>query len=565
MVAFAALTFKSFVLEQTSKELHARATLAGSYLASALLASDYARVDSLCKELGGRTETRFTAVLSSGKVIGDSREDPALMENHANRPEVKAALAGDIGTVSRYSFTVRQNMMYVAIPIVDEGQAVAVMRAAVPLSPLDQALTGVYLRLVISGVMAALIVALANVVLGRRISRILREMRASAREFMEGNLRGRSLADGPAEVSELSDTLNDMAAQLDARIKATLKQRKEQDAVLASMVEGVVAVDRSERILDLNRAAEMMLGVDTAGAAGRYVVEVVRNARLQRFVKEASASSEPVEESFALHAGENRYVQAHGTVLRDADGEAIGAVIVLNDITRLRKLENVRRDFVANVSHELKTPVTSIKGFVETLLDGALEDPQDAKRFLEIIMKHADRLNKIIDDLLSLSRIEQEAETSEITLSQAEVLPLLQSSIQFCETEAGAMNIRVEVSCSEKLRARMNPDMVEQAITNLLDNAIKYSEPGNVVKIEAAQERNEIRISVIDRGIGIPKEHLSRIFERFYRVDKERSRNSGGTGLGLAIVKHIAQAHRGRTTVESEPGTGSTFSIYLPL
>jgi two-component system phosphate regulon sensor histidine kinase PhoR len=245
-------------------------------------------------------------------------------------------------------------------------------------------------------------------------------------------------------------------------------------------------------------------------------------------------------------------------------GANIGALIVLDNITRLKVLENIRRDFVANVSHELKTPITSIKGFVETLRDGAVNDPEDRMRFLDIIARHSDRLNAIIDDLLSLSRIEQEAEREQIALEEGRIRDALDAAVLVCASKADEKGIRVDLACDQDLRAKINLPLLEQAIVNLIDNAIKYSGSGSNIRIEAAGTAAETVIRVRDWGCGIPQDHLQRIFERFYRVDKARSRKLGGTGLGLAIVKHIVHAHGGRILVESSPGKGSTFSICLP-
>jgi two-component system, OmpR family, phosphate regulon sensor histidine kinase PhoR len=257
-------------------------------------------------------------------------------------------------------------------------------------------------------------------------------------------------------------------------------------------------------------------------------------------------------------------LRIRGTALRDGHGQGVGAVIVLNDVTRYRHLENLRRDFVANVSHELKTPIASIKGFVETLLDGALQSPDDAQRFLKIIASHAERLNNIIEDLLSLSKIEQSEEAANLPLVEVPLRPVLEAALRGCEPQASARKVSLELRCEEIL-AHVNPPLMEQAIINLIDNAIKYSEPGGQVVVEAQQNASEVIVAVQDRGCGIATEHLPRLFERFYRVDRARSRKLGGTGLGLAIVKHIVQAHQGRVTVESTPGEGSTFSIHLPL
>ena len=291
---------------------------------------------------------------------------------------------------------------------------------------------------------------------------------------------------------------------------------------------------------------------------------MVRKADLLRFVARTLSGKAPVEGDIVLRDESERFLQAHGTVLRDTRAQDIGALIVLNDVTRLRRLENIRRDFVANVSHELKTPVTAIKGSVETLLDGALQKPQDARRFLEIVARQADRLNAIIDDLLALSRIEQEAERHEIPLQRGRLGEVLRGALQACEVGAAAKSIRIECSCPESLQARINPPLLEQAMVNLIDNAVKYSRPDSEVLVEALREGGEVLIRVRDHGSGIGAEHLPRLFERFYRVDKARSRKAGGTGLGLAIVKHIVQAHSGRIAVTSVPGKGSTFTVYLP-
>jgi two-component system phosphate regulon sensor histidine kinase PhoR len=281
-------------------------------------------------------------------------------------------------------------------------------------------------------------------------------------------------------------------------------------------------------------------------------------------VKNALTSQEPVEKDILLYTDVERIINAHGTLLRDADKHRVGALIVLNDITRLWRLENIRRDFVANVSHEIRTPITAVKGFVETLRDGSVKDPKDSKRFLGIIEKHVDRLEAIIEDLLSLSRIERGTEGEHIMLQGGRIRDVLLTAIQVCEAKAAPKNIRVELSCNEELKANINPALLEQAVVNLIDNAIKFSDNGSSVLVKAIQMNGQIGISIRDQGCGIEKKHLPRLFERFYRVDKARSRQMGGTGLGLAIVKHITQAHGGQVSVESIPGEGSTFSIHIP-
>jgi two-component system phosphate regulon sensor histidine kinase PhoR len=259
-----------------------------------------------------------------------------------------------------------------------------------------------------------------------------------------------------------------------------------------------------------------------------------------------------------------RFFHVHGASLADPQAERGGAVIVLSDMTRIHRLENLRRDFVANVSHELKTPVTSIQGFVEALMDGGPDDPEQGQRYLGIIAKHAERLNAIIDDLLSLSRLEEGAERRAILFEDVELKPALEAAVELAGIRAEQKHIKIQLSCDESISAKINAPLLEQAIVNLVDNAVKYSDEGTTVSIEVSQEDKEIAISVKDTGCGIPQEHLARIFERFYVVDKSRSRKLGGTGLGLAIVKHITLVHGGHVGVESAPGEGTTFTIHLP-
>ena len=364
-------------------------------------------VDELAKALGEDAGVRITVILPSGRVIGDTESNPATMDNHAARPEVARALDGATGSSIRYSQTLKTDLMYVAVPLESDGTVIGVVRMALPVSEIQSALGSFYAELVLAGLIVAAAAALVSLAVSRRISRPLSEIKQGASRFARGDLDHKLRLGKSAELAALAETLNEMAGQLARRIETVERQRRELEAVLSSMVEGVMAVDADENILSLNRAAAGLLGLDPEQAAGHSLLETVRDPQLHSLVAQALSAGEPVEGQLVIEdASGKHFLQAHVTTLRDACGNAIGALVVLNDVTRLRRLEMVRRDFVANVSHEIRTPITSIKGFVETLREGALEDREAARRFLGIIERQADRLAAIVNDLLTLARLE---------------------------------------------------------------------------------------------------------------------------------------------------------------
>jgi len=557
-------SLREFHLQQTETDLLARARLVEHQLRGKFDPAAEGWIDELCKQLGAKSGSRITVILADGEVLGDSDEAPDQMDNHANRPEIYPNRLGQVGRSVRFSHTLSQTMMYVAVPVLQGATYIGSVRVAVPMTAIEATLQGIRWRILYGGVIAVLLAALVSWWISRRISRPLENMKLGAERFARGELETRLQVSGSEETSSLADAMNRMAAELNDRIHTVLRQRNEIEAVLASMVEGVLAVDIDEKILRFNRAAAEMLGVSLKRGVGRPVQEVIRKVDLQRFIVMTLESQVPVEEDLVLHGVQDRFLQAHGTRLLGSEGKQLGALIVLNDVTRLRRLENIRSDFVANVSHELKTPITAIKGFVETLLDGAIDQPDDARRFLGIVVRQAERLNAIIEDLLDLSRIEQESELDQVPLSDCNVGALLSSARQICLMRAQQDRVRVRIECPDNLVATVNAPLLEQAVTNLIDNAIKYSSAGSEVIVSAERLGSGLEIKVADEGCGIAEEHLSRLFERFYRVDKARSRKQGGTGLGLAIVKHIVQAHGGEVTVQSAPDKGSVFTLQIP-
>jgi two-component system phosphate regulon sensor histidine kinase PhoR len=446
-----------------------------------------------------------------------------------------------------------------------------VVRTALPTIAVRAALNSLYRTISAAVLIMALLAALVSYLVSRNISGPIAEMRLGAQRFAAGDFSLKLPVAGYRETDQLATGLNEMARRLRETINRLTEQRNEVDAILASMMEGVIAIDSNERIITINRAAARLFSIDSSLAPGKWIGEALRNTDVQEFLQKTLLSTSPVEGEASLpeivnekHA--ERYLQLHGTALRNGVGQSIGALMVVNDFTRIKMLENVRKEFVANVSHELRTPLTSIKGFIETLASGAIDNKEEAKRFIGIVSAQVDRLNTIVEDLLSLSRIERDEERSGVELAFGSVEPILASAIDACRHEASQKHIAITLSCEHSVAANMEKTLLEQAVVNLLDNAIKYSEEHKSIVVTGVSdaERGEVRISVADQGIGIPAEHVERIFERFYRVDKARSRKLGGTGLGLSIVKHIVTAHNGSVTVDSVLGKGSVFTIHLP-
>jgi len=557
-------SLSDFHYDRLKADLEVRARLIERLVRGNLSADNISSLDALSEDVSKNTSMRVTLIDPSGQVLGDSHEDPSRMDNHASRPEIKTALLGNVGTSTRYSRTVKENFIYLAIPVFQNEKIIGVVRTSIPITFIDNVLGSMKVKIGLAGFAIALLTALISLVVSRKISQPLEGMKRAAEEFAHGDLTRKISATGSLEIIGLANTLNKMAHQLDWRIRCVTEERNEREAILFSMIEGVFAVDAAERLISMNQAAAGLIGVDPQKSRRKHIQEIVRNSELQNFVKKALNSHDVVEADFEIRGPRERNLQARGTVLKDASDNKIGAVIVLNDVTHIRRLENMRSDFVANVSHEIKTPITSIKGFVETLLAGAIHDPEDASRFLDIIARQVDRLNAIIDDLLSLSRLEHDSDRFAIAMESAGLKGILQSSIQACQDRATKQDATVELICDDSLKAKINPQLMEQAVINLVDNAIKYSGSEKRVEISAKLETDEIIIEVRDWGCGIGKEHLPRLFERFYRVDKARSRDLGGTGLGLAIVKHIAQVHKGFVQADSALGKGSVFSIHLP-
>lgn len=561
---YASHSLRNFFLERTLGDLKARAYIIENVVAKNLIEGKIEAIDDICKSSGEMSGTRITVVMPTGKVIGDSETDPAQMENHRDRPEILKAFQGGIGYSRRFSDTLGESLMYAAIPIQDNGRPAAVLRVSLPVTFIDQELKLIQQKIIFVGVFTILFASGISLLISRRITKPIEEIKKGAEAFAKGDFSRKLYVGKTEEIAGLSSAMNKMAEQLDDRIKKVVSQRNELEAVLASMVEGVIALDQEEKIININHAAENIFGIDSKQIKGSTVQEMIRSVVVEKFVKRALLTDESIEEDLVLKQLERRTLHVRSTPLLDEGKERIGTLFVVNDVTKIRRLENMRRDFAANVSHEIRTPLTAIKGFVETLLHSPKADKDETVRFLGIIDKNVDRLIAIIEDLLKLSRIEQEEEKREILLERGNVTEALYSAFEICRAKIDEKNIRVDIDADKSLDAMIDRPLIEQAMMNLIDNAAKYSDEQSEIHIKAYREGNGVCVSFRDYGIGIPPKHLPRLFERFYRVDKARSRKLGGTGLGLAIVKHILSAHGGTVTVESTPGKGSTFTIRIP-
>lgn len=510
------------------------------------------------------SEARVTLILPDGRVAAESDrplEELAAIENHAGRPEVRAALSGRVGRDIRRSETVGHELLYVALPVLDGPSFVGVIRLALPLEVVISAYASIR-QVLLAGSLLALGVALAvGLLVSRRVTGPVVEMQSIARRMAEGDLSVRAPVRSPDEIGNLGRALNVMVVRLRERLQDLEQERATITAVLDSMVEGVLAVDARDHILLMNQSARVMFRLEPRRGEGEPFLEVIRNADLFDLLGCCrTAGGEMVSRELNLTTPVERVLQVHALPVA-LSGDGTGVLMVLHDVTELHRLERVRTEFVANVSHELRTPLTAIRGYLETLLDGALEDHENARRFLEIVSRHAERLGRLLDDLMDLSNIElgKVALRVESTDYQEALGPVL--AIMQPRAEGKGLSLSVDLP-PDLPRVLADRDRLAQILINLIDNAVKFTSEGGLT-MTGVSRGELVELAVADTGVGIPSTDLPRITERFYRVDRARSRELGGTGLGLAIVKHLVMAHGGTLTIESEVGKGTTVRFTL--
>jgi two-component system phosphate regulon sensor histidine kinase PhoR len=546
-------------LERTTHALQGRAALAASELGDALVGAPDASLHDWVRRVGRVGEMRVTLMDAAGAVVADSGVAPERVpsiENHASRPEVQAALAGEIGSASRRSETVGRPLLYLAQPVPG-----GVLRVASNLDDVEAAAASLRSRMLyISGSVLLLFIGLAAL-LSQQSLRAVREMQRAAASIAEGHLEDRLPLDPGDELRGISAAVNQMAEQLRLRLEDATHEKDRLRAVLESMVEGVLVVDPKGSVLLANPRVREIYGV-TGEVVGRPLLEVVRDPELDALLHEVASSDETIVRSLATVGDARRSMQVQASRFPPAPGPRAGSVLVLHDVTEIERLEQVRRDFVANASHELRTPLTAIHGFAETLLTSPELSEADRRSYLEVIDRHAKRLANIVNDLLELSTIETgKLRIEPVRIDLAEIVA---GVIEDVQPRCVEREIAIDHSVDGDSFAFADPRATEQIVTNLVDNAVKYSEPGGQISVAIEGSGSQVRVSVRDAGIGIPAPDLARIFERFYRVDKARSRALGGTGLGLSIVKHLVQSMGGDISVTSVLGEGSTFAFTLP-
>ncbi len=560
--------FKNFFLENSEKELTVRAKLLQKNIADMLARSrkrhNYDYINKQCMDIGKRTGTRVTVILPSGVVVGDSFGDINTMENHGKRPEIMKALKGKKGLSIRYSATLDMTMMYIALPVIYNKKLIAVVRTSISVSTMENKIRKVRNNFLLALLFTIFAAALASLYVTRRITHPIEQMKKGAGEFAGANLKSRLVVPDTEELSELALAMNHMAENLDEKIMAFKNRSMELEAVHASMLEGVIAIDKDEKIITINEAAAKAFNFPVSSLKSKYVLEITRNLDLQKFIEAALATREPVEADIVMKKGEIFILHIHSTALYDVNATRIGTLIIFHDITRIRRLESMQKDFAANVSHELKTPLTVIKGFIETIQAIPLDHKlTECENFLKIIGKNVNRMIELINDLLVLSKLER-LQGTDIKLETQDISALVHAAVSTCRKSLIEKNISLAVESSERISAKVDSVLMEQAIINLVDNAVKYSDRDKSISIKISKAGHFINIVVNDQGRGIDRSHLPKIFNRFYRVDKARSRTEGGTGLGLAIVKHIVQYHNGKIDVSSKKGQGSSFKISIP-
>ena len=516
-------------------------------------------LDALAKKLGGEIDARITIIAMDGRVLGDSDEDPSTMENHATRPEVKKALASGLGESTRYSTTLNEEMMYVAVPVLNQGKVLGVARIALPLATVQDSVNRITLVISLAMVLTTILAIVAAGLIARATTHPIRELTRASKKIASGELGQKISTYTRDETGQLAQAFNEMSAGLDKLVGDISTEKNRLQTVIATMADGVVMTDAEGKIVLANQAAERLFNFREKDVITKPLIEAVRDHEADEILK------------LCLRTGQTQSVQFETTVSKRflrtiavpiTEGELTGALLLFQDLTELRSVQTMRRELIGNISHELRTPIAGIKAMVETLRDGALDDKEAATDFLTRIDSEVDRLTQMVSELTELSRIE--TGRAELEMAPTDLNLLIEGVITQLDPLAERLQVTMAVELASPIPlVTVDSDRIRQTVINLVHNAIKFNHHGGRVTVFTKADRESVTVSVSDTGIGIAKDDLPHVFERFYKADKARTR--GGSGLGLAIAKHTVQAHNGSIRAESEEGKGSTFSFRLPL
>ena len=551
------LGLKKYLITQLEQKLIKEANLIRKILIKENLKLNF-DLDFFADEIGKALGVRVTIIDISGKVVADSkvsRENLKYLENHSNRPEILSALKKNIGISKRYSTTLKQEMLYVALPLIKKEKLLGTVRLALPLVDVERIIFQAKRIALISLGLGLLMAIIISFLLSYSFARPIKKITETATAMVKGDFKKRIGIYPKNEIGILAYTIDDLARTVEQYISQLNQEKGYLETILKSIYEGIVVTDKNGEIVLFNDAFKLLF---PKVEIGKSSIEILRDETLVKGIEEVIKGKERLSIELVLSYPKERVFEVHLCGIKH-NTKTIGSIAVFYDITHLKRLERMRKDFVANVSHELRTPLTSIKGYAETLLYE--EDIEKIKEFASIILKHTDFLIKLTHDLIELSTIESEG--FRLKKEHVSLKELIEETVETFKDKVKRKDIRIELKIKDTQTIWANEERARQVFNNLIDNALKYTEKGKI-EISAEEQGRFMIIKVSDTGIGIPKKDLTRIFERFYRVNKERSRASGSTGLGLSIVKHIVEAHGGEVWVESELGKGSTFFVKWP-
>ncbi len=561
VVWFSSHTATRLYNNQIKKELANSTVIVGQDVSGLLNGTIPAQKNHLGK-IAKETGMRLTVITMGGKVVFDSDHSHEQMENHADRPEIRKAFAGKGGYAVRYSNTLKKEMMYFASPVKADKKNIGVMRISLPVDDLQKTLSDVYTKVTAFGIITAFICTLLSSMVARRVVSPLEKLYRGAARYASGDFDKKLSITSTDEIGGVAEAVNRMGEQLQKNSKKIIRQDREEKAILKSMREGVIAVSTSMKLIKINKSALSLLNIQEPEHR-TPIHEAIRNPVIIDFIEKIIATKSFAQKDCVFYDTEEKLINMKGTPLIDEQQNIKGAVIVLNDVTRIRRLETMRKDFVANVSHELRTPIAAIQGAAETLQDGAIDQKDDALFFVNMMTKNCRRLSNLIEDLLSLSKVEGDELSKDF--EETQIFQVINDAVGTCQQKAEAKNIKININCDGNVVWRINPSLLHQALVNLTINSIKYSDSDTTVNITAEVVNHHLEIKIKDEGFGIDPAEQERIFERFYRVDKSHSSQIEGTGLGLAIVKHIVATHNGNISLHSLPGQGTTFTLTFPV